>query len=70
VACKLVVYENEPDEYITFITPEAYKVIQDYIRFRRLYGETVGPSSPLLRDLFCTTGNPQNWQGIAEIPFH
>jgi integrase len=68
VACKLVVYENEPDEYITFITPEAYKVIQDYIQFRKLYGEKFGPSSPLLRDLFCTTGNPQNWQGIADNP--
>jgi len=68
VAGKLVVYENEPDEYMTFITPEAYKVIQDYIQFRKLYGETVGPGSPLLRDLFCTTGNPLNWQGIADSP--
>jgi len=52
VAAKLTVYRGTDDEYKTFISPEAYKALQEYIEFRRSSGERIGPKSPLVRDLF------------------
>ena len=50
---KLTVYEGEPDEeYITFITPEAYEAVQRYLDWRREHGETITDNSPLFRDKF------------------
>ena len=52
VAARLVAYQGEPEEYLTFLTPEAYLAIQDYFSYRRRSGEVVGPDSPLIRDKF------------------
>lgn len=50
---KLTVYEGEPDEeYITFITPEAYEAVHRYLDWRREHGETITDNSPLFRDKF------------------
>jgi integrase len=54
ITAKIVVYEGEPEEYVTFVTPEAYEAIQRYLQFRELHGEKITPSSPLMRDLFRT----------------
>lgn len=55
VAARLTVYAGEPDEYHTFITPEACKAISDYMEFRKIHGETITGDSPLLRDRFVST---------------
>jgi hypothetical protein len=68
IAAKLTVYEGEPEEYFTFITPEAYDSIQRYLRFRESHGEKLLSSSPLVRDLFNITGNRLNWEGVASEP--
>ncbi len=34
VAAKVLVYADEPDEYFTFITPEAYRSLESWIKFR------------------------------------
>lgn len=52
VAGRLVVYQGEPEEYLTFISPETYLAIQDYIAYRKRAGETIGPDSPIIRDKF------------------
>jgi hypothetical protein len=52
VAAKLRVYAGTPDEYFSFITPEAYRALEEYNRFRRSHGEKVTGDSPVLRDLF------------------
>jgi integrase len=50
---KLTIYEGEVrDEYITFITPEAYDAVQKYLDWRREHGETLTDDSPLFRDKF------------------
>ena len=42
VAAKLVVYSNEDrDEYYSFITPEAYNALKEWIDFRAGYGEKI-----------------------------
>ncbi len=40
--CKLiVVYENEEEEYVTFITPEARTAFEEYIEERKSHGEKI-----------------------------
>ena len=50
VAAKLVIYPGDVESYITFITPEAYGKLQEYIDMRERYGEKIASDSPLLRD--------------------
>jgi len=50
LAAKLIVYAGERDEYFTFITPEAYKALLDYMNFRELHGEQITEDSWLIRD--------------------
>lgn len=52
VAARLVVYQGEPEEYMAFLNPEAYAVIQEYLSYRKRSGESMGPESPLIRDKF------------------
>jgi hypothetical protein len=48
VAAKLIVYAEEHDEYYSFITPEAYNALLDYMDFRALHGEKITPQSWLM----------------------
>jgi integrase len=52
VAGRLLVYSKDPEEYVTFITPEACYILDRYIAFRREHGEKVYSTSPLFRDKF------------------
>lgn len=47
LAGKLVVYAKSPEEYYTFITPEAYEATREYLEFRRREGEEITKDSPL-----------------------
>jgi site-specific recombinase XerD len=51
---KLIIYENDREEYFTFITPECQKAIDAYLDFRTRYGEKLGKNSPLVREQFNT----------------
>jgi hypothetical protein len=76
ISAKLLIYADEPEEYYTFITPEAYRVIKDWMDFRSSYGEIITEQSWLMRDLWQTTNmnygarwglatNPKKLQSIA-----
>ncbi|MEM3502540.1 MAG: site-specific integrase, partial [Candidatus Bathyarchaeia archaeon] len=54
VAAKLRVYAGDPEEYITFITPEAYRKLEQYIQLRASHGEKITKDSPLIRDRWRT----------------
>jgi hypothetical protein len=55
VAAKLTVYDGQPERQFTFITPEAYNAIQEYIKYRSDNNEKITDNSWLVRDLWKTT---------------
>lgn len=56
IAAKLLVYAGTGDEYQTFITPEAYHALKEWIDFRASYGEQITGDSWLMRNIWKTVG--------------
>jgi integrase len=50
VAAGLTVYADDPEQYTTLITPEAYMALKEYMDYRKENGEYIGPESWLMRD--------------------
>jgi site-specific recombinase XerC len=65
-AARLLVYGGEPEQYTTFITPEAYKAVAEWMDFRSSFGEKITVDSPLMRDSWQTTNvNQRQRLGLA-----
>jgi len=54
-AARLRVYAGDPEEYYTFITPEAYRKLEQYMQLRASHGEKVTKDSALVRDRWSTS---------------
>lgn len=54
IAAKIIVYDGEPEQYFSFITPEAYFSLKDWMEFREIQGETITRESWLMRDIWNT----------------
>jgi hypothetical protein len=52
VAASLLVYADTADQYTSFMSPEAYHALKDYMDFRARYGEKITGNSWLIRDVF------------------
>ena len=52
VSAKILVYAGTNDEYYSFVTPEAYNAINEYMEYRKSNGELINGDSPVIRDLF------------------
>jgi integrase len=52
VAAKIIAYAGEEDEYFSFITPEAYQALEDWMKYRENSGEDITENSWLMRDLW------------------
>jgi integrase len=52
---KIIVYERERQEYYTFCTFECTTAIDQYLDYRKRFGEVLKPNSPLIREQFDTT---------------
>ena len=74
VAAKVIVYEEDNDDlyYTTFITPEAYYALKDYIEFRKSHREEVTGESWLICDTWETSDAMNNgcggYSGLATNP--
>jgi len=51
IAAKIIVYDGEPEQYFSFITPEAYFSLKDWMEFREKQGEAITRESWLMRDI-------------------
>ncbi len=65
IAAKMIVYRGDQAEYTTFITPEAYQALKEYIDFRIAHREIVNEKSWVMRDEFDVS---KYSKGFATIP--
>jgi hypothetical protein len=50
----VTVYAEEHDEYYSFLTPEAYAALKEWMDYRALHGEKITSESWLMRDRWRT----------------
>ena len=48
----VTIYEDDIEEYISFLTPECVKYLQKYLKEREFYGEKITPETPLFRSAY------------------
>jgi integrase len=68
VAAKIIVYAASDEQYYSFITPEAYDALKEWIDFRKNSGEKVTDESWLLRNLWDVTTPSGGHRGLITIP--
>lgn len=69
IAAKMTVYAGEDEQYPTFITPEAYHCLNEWMEFREKNGDKIGPNSWVMRDLFRTALlRPTTHHGLTASP--
>jgi hypothetical protein len=66
IAAKIRVYADEEEEYISFISLEAYSHLREWMKYRKEAGELVTEESWLMRNLWDVT--TPTGKGLATIP--
>ena len=66
IAAKIRVYADEEEEYISFISLEAYSHLKEWMNYRKEVGELVTEESWLMRNLWDVT--TPTGKGLATIP--
>jgi hypothetical protein len=51
IAAKVLVYAGEEEQYFTFLSPEAYGTLSDWMSFREKSGEKISGDSWVMRNL-------------------
>jgi integrase len=66
VAARMLVYADEEDSYITFITPSAYRELAEWMKYREEAGDIISDDSWVMRDLWDTQIKIS--KGLVTIP--
>jgi hypothetical protein len=54
VAARVIVYGGDREQYLSFLTPEAFSELQNWMKFRKESGENISGKSWVMRDLWNT----------------
>jgi hypothetical protein len=68
LAAKLIVYAEEHDEHFSFITPEAYDALKEWMDYRAKWGEKITGESWLMRDKWPTVDKENGRTGLVKYP--
>jgi integrase len=52
IAAKIIVYPNDNEKYYSFLTPEAFKAVNEWMEYRAACGEKVTQDSLIMRDIW------------------
>ncbi len=52
VAAKIIVYAGDREEYFSFITPESYNALKEWVDYRFEFGEKITKESWLMKDIW------------------
>lgn len=66
IAAKIRIYSDEEDEYFSFLTPEAFQSLDNWMNYRKDCGENVNENSWVMRNLWDVT-TPKG-KGVVTIP--
>jgi hypothetical protein len=66
IAAKIKIYSEEEDEHFSFITPEAFHSLDNWMKYRKDCGENVNENSWVMRNLWDVT-TPKG-KGVVTVP--
>lgn len=66
VAAKVLVYAGDDEEYISFVTPEAFSHLESWMEYRKVSGEKVDGNSWVMRQLWNTKEGHYHHGAIKE----
>ena len=69
IAAKIIIYAGDREEYFSFITPEAYGEVKNWMEFRASFGEKITGESWVIRDIWQSTSYRYCHRvGLAQYP--
>jgi integrase len=68
IAAKIIVYKGDPEEYFSFITPEAYYELEKWMSYRKASGENINEESWVLRNVWNRNKGRRRTPGIVTQP--
>jgi integrase len=68
VAAKIIVYQGDPEQYFSFITPEAFFELEKWISYRKSCGEDITSESWLMRNIWDRNKGSKRKPGVITDP--